>query len=87
MSPKPEEPPMTLLQGEIYQIRVQGALGNAWSGWFDGLTVRETPSGETLLTGFLEDQAALYGLLRKLRDVGLPLVSLQRLESPSPSQE
>ena len=63
-----------------YQICLQGELGPEWSCWFEGFTVRQENRGETLLTGMVEDQAALYGLLRKLRDVGLPLVSLQRLE-------
>lgn len=66
--------------GRRYQICLQGELGPEWSCWFDGFTIHLENPGETLLTGVVKDQAALYGLLRKLRDVGLPLVSLQRLE-------
>lgn len=59
-----------------YDIRVKGDLGPQWAGWFDGLTVIPAEDGDTLLTGPIVDQAALYGLLRKLRDIGLPLVSV-----------
>ncbi|GEM44549.1 hypothetical protein [Deinococcus cellulosilyticus] len=62
-----------------YQIRLQGQLGPEWSCWFPGFTLT-SGAGETLLSGVVEDQAALYGLLRKLRDVGLPLLALQRLD-------
>ena len=62
----------------IYQIRIKGHLGPQWAGWFEGLTVSLETDGETLLSGPVVDQAALYGLLRKLRDVGLPLISVTR---------
>ena len=63
-------------QPTIYQIRIKGHLGREWTDWFDGLTITALDNGETLLTGLVVDQAALYGLLRKVRDVGLPLLSV-----------
>jgi hypothetical protein len=62
----------------VYEIRLQGHLGEVWRDWFDGLTISLEDTGETLLTGPVVDQAALHGLLRKVRDLGLPLVSVQR---------
>ena len=64
-----------------YQIRVEGCLGDQWAGWFEGLTVTPTEDGETLITGWVADQAALHGLLKKVRDLGLPLLSVNPLES------
>jgi hypothetical protein len=64
----------------IYQIRVQGHLDRKWADWFSGLSITSQASGETLLTGPVLDQAALHGLLRKVRDVGLPLVAVIRIE-------
>ena len=60
----------------VYQIRIQGQLGREWTDWFGGLTIRLTDNGETLLTGPVIDQAALHGLLKKVRDVGMPLLSV-----------
>lgn len=71
-------------QPAIYQIRLKGHLGGQWSGWFEGLTVTLEDNGVTLLTGPVVDQAALHGLLRQARDVGLPLVSVNRIESAQP---
>jgi hypothetical protein len=62
----------------IYQIRIRGQLGDRWTDWFEGLTVTRT-DGDTLLTGAV-DQAALHGLLKKVRDLGMPLVSVIPLE-------
>jgi hypothetical protein len=67
-------------QPTIYQIRVKGHLGSQWKDWFGGLTVTLEDNGETLLTGPVVDQAALHGLLRKVRDLGIPLVSVVRLD-------
>jgi hypothetical protein len=64
----------------VYQIRVTGHLGAQWTDWFEGLTITLQDNGETLLTGLVADQAALHGLLRKVRDVGLPLLSVIRLQ-------
>jgi hypothetical protein len=63
-----------------YQIRVKGHLGQEWADWFEGLTVTPEADGHTLLTGPVVDQAALHGLLRKVRDLGLPLLWVVCLE-------
>ena len=60
----------------VYQIRIKGHLGREWTDWFDGLVITLEDNGETLLTGAVVDQAALHGLLRKVRDVGMPLISV-----------
>ena len=60
----------------IYQIRVKGHLGRQWIGWFEGLTITLEDNGETLLTGPVVDQAALFALLRRVRDLGMPLLSV-----------
>jgi hypothetical protein len=67
-------------QPMIYQIRIKGHLGRQWTDWFGGLTITALDNGETLLTGPVVDQAALYGLLRKVRDVGMPLLSVIRVQ-------
>ena len=63
----------------VYQIRIKGHLGRHWTDWFEGLTLTALDNGETLLTGPLVDQAALHGLLRKVRDLGVPLLSVNRV--------
>ena len=63
----------------VYQIRVKGHLGSQWTEWFGGLTVTLEDDGETLLSGPVVDQAALHGVLRKVRDLGIPLVSVIRI--------
>lgn len=67
-------------QHMIYQIRIKGHLDRKWADWFSGLNITLLDNGETLLTGPVLDQAALHGLLRKVRDVGLPLVAVIRIE-------
>jgi hypothetical protein len=64
----------------VYQIRVKGHLGCQWTEWFGGLTITLEEDGETRLTGPVVDQAALHGLLRKVRDLGLPLLSVNRVK-------
>lgn len=64
----------------VYQIRVKGHLGPQWSDWFEGFAITLEEDGDTLLTGPVTDQPALHGLLRKVRDLGLPLLSLQCVE-------
>jgi hypothetical protein len=60
----------------IYEIRVEGHLTDSWSDWFDGLAIRNDPNGETTMTGTLTDQAALYGVLAKIHNLNLILVSV-----------
>jgi hypothetical protein len=72
-------------QPMIYQIRIKGHLGRHWTDWFEGLTITALDNGETLLTGPVVDQAALHGLLRKVRDGGMPLVSVMRVK-PNPAE-
>ena len=64
---------------EHYAIRVKGHLDPRWSEWFEGLTVTLVEGGETILSGPIVDQAALHGVLNKIRDLGLPLLSVTRL--------
>jgi hypothetical protein len=66
----------------VYRIRVEGRVDPAWSGWFNDFTVIPQTNGEALLIGPVADQAALHGLLAKIRDLGLPLVSLHRVVEP-----
>jgi hypothetical protein len=67
-------------QPMVYQIRLKGHLGRQWTDWFEGLTITLEDNGETLLTGPVADQAALFGLLRKVRDLGMPLLSVNHLK-------
>ena len=70
-------------QPVVYQIRLKGHLGSQWTDWFGGLTITLEENGDTLLTGPVVDQAALHGLLKKVRDLGMPLVSVSPVE-PGP---
>ncbi len=63
-----------------YKIRIKGHLGREWTDWFEGLTITLEDDGTTLLTGSLIDQAALHGLLKKIRDLGMPLLSVCSLD-------
>ena len=67
-------------QEMVYQIRIKGHLGRQWADWFEGLTITLDDNGDTLLTGPVVDQAALHGLLRKVRDLGIPLISVVRVK-------
>jgi hypothetical protein len=67
-------------QPMIYQIRIKGHLGPQWVDWFEGLAITLEDNGDTLLTGPVTDQAALHGLLRKVRDLGMPLISAVRVK-------
>lgn len=69
-----------LMTQDKYQIRVKGHLGQEWSAWFDGLTISNVERGEAILAGFIVDQAALFGVLLKIRDLGLPLLAVNRVE-------
>jgi hypothetical protein len=64
----------------VYQIRIEGHLGRQWTDWFGGLTITLEDNGDTLLTGPVVDQAALHGLLKKVRDLGMPLLSVIQVQ-------
>ena len=68
-------------QPTLYQIRIKGLLDSQWTDWFEGLAITLEEDGDTLLTGPVIDQAALHGLLKKVRDLGMPLVSVSPVES------
>ena len=74
-----ENQPETKITQNIYTIRVGGELTEEWSAWFEGLTIVHEVDGETLITGQIEDQAVLYGLLKKIRNLGLPLISVNQI--------
>ena len=80
LEPKPDPS-----QPVVYQIRLKSHLGSQWTDWFGGLTIALEEDGDTLLTGPVVDQAALHGLLKKVRDLGLPLVSVSPLEPGLPT--
>ena len=67
-------------QYQRYEIRLKGHLDHRWTEWFEGLTATQEENGDTLLSGPVADQAALHGLLKKIRDLGLPLVSVNRVQ-------
>ena len=69
-------------QPMVYQIRIEGHLGPKWTDWFGDVSITLEDNGETLLTGPVVDQAALHGLLRKVRDLGMPLISAFRVKPP-----
>jgi len=71
----------------IYQIRIEGQLGEQWSDWFEGLVITLDENSDSFLTGEVDDQAALFGLLKKIRDLGIPLVSVNRLEDVAESNQ
>jgi hypothetical protein len=79
-SPNPTTAPR---KPTVYQIRIKGQLGEQWTDWFGGLSIT-LEGGDTLLTGPVVDDAALHGLLKKVRDLGMPLLSVNRVE-PGPS--
>ena len=72
-------------QPMVYQIRLKGHLGREWANWFGGMTIALEANGDTLLTGPVADQAALHGLLKRVRDLGLPLVSVNPVEPGAPA--
>ena len=73
-----DKPPPTV---EFYEFRLKGHLDSQWATWFDGLTITLEENGDTLLSGPMPDQAALHGLLKKVRDLGMPLVSVNQVHS------
>ncbi len=74
-------------QPVVYQIRIAGHLRAQWAEWFAGLAVTLEPDGTTLLTGPIVDQAALYGLLKKVRDLGLPLLAVNQVSLHSQKEQ
>ena len=72
-------------QHQCYEIRIKGHLDDRWAEWFEGLTITLEEDGDTLLTGPVIDQAALHGLLKKVRDLGLPLHSVSSVEPGPPT--
>lgn len=77
--PNERSPKIDPGQPMVYQIRIKGHLSPQWTGWFEGLTITLEEDGDTLLTGTVIDQAALYGWLKKVRDLGMPLLSVNRV--------
>ena len=70
---------------ELYEIRLKGHLDDRWAGWFEGMTLTRDANGETRLTGAVVDQAALHGLLRKVRNLGVTLVAVVQLDANQPN--
>ncbi|MEO6511076.1 MAG: hypothetical protein ABIO16_08810 [Nocardioides sp.] len=70
---------------ETYEIRIQGRLGDRWVAWFDGMEIVPADDGITLIRGEVADQAALHGLIQKVRDLGLPLLSVTPSGTPTPT--
>jgi hypothetical protein len=73
--PRPHHP-----ETGLFEIRITGHLDERWTAWFDGMTVSHATDGTTCITGDVADQAALHGLLQRVRDLGLPLISLRRVD-------
>lgn len=69
--------------GDTYHIRVSGHLDDHWSDWFDGLVIQRRDDGTTVLIGPIADQAALHGVIARIRDLGLPLLSVNRVTEPA----
>jgi hypothetical protein len=67
-----------------YEVRLAGHLDAHWTAWFDGLTVNRGSDGTTVISGLISDQAALHGLLQRVRDLGLPIVSVIRIDGGQP---
>lgn len=74
INPQPGQP-------SVYQIKVKGHLGCQWANWFENMTIQQEASGDTTFTGPVIDQAALHGLLTKVRNLGLPLLSITRIDA------
>ncbi len=79
LNPTPD--PGEVGQPVVYEIRVKGHLGREWTDWFGGLSITQEDNGDTLLVGPVVDQAALHGLLRQVRDLGMPLLSVIRVQT------
>lgn len=75
-----DKPTSSYDEAQVYQIRIEGHLSQDWIPWFGNITIVLEDGGETLLTGVVIDQSALHALLRKLRDLGMPLISVNRID-------
>ena len=73
--------PIDPARTESYAIRITGELGEHWQAWFEGMTVEQPGDGTTVITGQVTDQSALHGVLQRIRDLGLPLVSVHRINA------
>lgn len=74
-------------QSNVYQIRINGSLDSQWSAWFEGFAVTPDDDGNTLLTGSVVDQSALHGLIKKIRDLGLTLISVVQVQNCSKKEK
>jgi hypothetical protein len=74
-------------QPAVYEIRIQGHLSDRWAGWFEGFAITLEEGGDTLLSGPVVDQAALHGLLKRVRDLGMPLVSVAKASHKEASDD
>ena len=83
----PHPPPRSGAEPGWYQIRIRGHLAERWISWFDGLALTRDADGTTLLHGHVADQAALHGLLNRVRDMGLPLISVTRTGPTEPNED
>lgn len=83
--PNNPDPTTDLGHPVVYQIRIKGHLGHEWTDWFGGLSITLEWDGNTLLTGPVIDQAALHGLLKKVRDLGMPLLSVCPVDPKPPT--
>lgn len=83
-SPEPPYSPGDDDMGSLFEIRLQGHLDDRWAEWFDGMTIIRQPHGTTLLSGPVTDQAALQGLLRRIADLGMTLLSVNALGPGAP---
>ncbi len=83
MSNKHNNPARDADQPRVYQIRIKGHLSHQWTGWFEGLIITLEDDGNTFLVGSVIDQAALHGILKKVRDLGMPLLSVHSVEPKS----
>ena len=79
-----DKPPQNVA---FYEIRLKGQLDSQWAMWFEGLTITLDENGDTLLSGPVADQAALHGLLKKVRDLGMPLVSVNQVPPLEPTNQ
>ena len=78
---------LKLTESTVYQIRIKGHLDDKWSDWFDDLRISREPNGDSLLTGPIVDQCALYGLLKKVHNLALPLISVNPVDTCAPATQ